>query len=83
MKEGKSERDKNGGGDFLSGVCFGEGPYGNGVVSAREGRARGGERDHRGSTELEECILEGQVQPPLKESIQALPFSTGYCRIFI
>lgn len=30
-----------------------------------EGGGGAGERDHRGSTELKECILEGQVQPLL------------------
>lgn len=38
-----------------------------------------GKRDHRGSTELKECILEGQVQPLLQDFIQALPFSATYC----
>lgn len=69
-------------GDFLWGVCFGCVPCGNWELSGRGevGQKRG---DHRGSTELKECILEGQVQPPLSDSIQALPFSTHYCMIFL
>lgn len=47
------------------------------------GGSRPGERDHRGSTELKECILEGQVQPLLQDFIQALPFSATYCVIFL
>lgn len=42
-----------------------------------------GERDHRGSTELKECILQGQVQPLLQDFIQALAFSATYCAIFL
>lgn len=41
------------------------------------------EGDHRGSTELKECVLEGQVQPLLSGSIQALAFSTHYCMRFL
>lgn len=43
----------------------GVGLWGWGWAVGGENWGRAGERDHRGSTELKECLLEGQVQPLL------------------